>query len=161
MQDAGLTSTYDCVTAPEACVAPVPQAGVTDDIPVHVLGGNIVPLATPPAGAPFNTTAEARGAPLTLLVALPGPPGPPAQQRCGDACAAGAAACGSMYLDAGEELEVGIARDNFFNFTASLVRLLHLQRTDRFRCCRPADCERSPDCKAGNICDSIPTSPLP
>ncbi|KAK9831002.1 hypothetical protein WJX81_007621 [Elliptochloris bilobata] len=96
------------------------HAGVTDDIPVHVLGGNIVPLATPPASFPFNTTSDAKSAPLTLLVALPGPPGAPPQQRCGGACASGSAACGSMYLDGGEELEAGTARDNFLNFTATL-----------------------------------------
>ena len=114
---------------------------MTDDIPVHVLGGNIVPLATPPAGSPFNTTSDARGAPLTLLVALPGHPGPPAQQRCGDACAAGAAACGAMYLDAGEELEVGTARDNFLNFTAALVRLFEPLRFVSTRWYQPFGCE--------------------
>jgi len=97
------------------------QAGVTDDIPVHVLGGNIVPLATPAAGSAFNTTTAARTAPLTLLAALPGPPGGPAPLRCGPACAAGAAACGRMYLDGGEELEAGTARDNFLTFTTYLV----------------------------------------
>jgi hypothetical protein len=95
---------------------------VTDDIPVHVLGGNIVPLATPAAGSAFNTTAAARAAPLTLLAALPGPPGGPAPLRCGPACAAGAAACGRMYLDGGEELEAGTARDNFLTFSAYLVQ---------------------------------------
>ena len=44
------------------------QAGVTDNVPLHVLGGNIIPVAL---GQEFMTTTAVRNATLALVVALP------------------------------------------------------------------------------------------
>ena len=44
------------------------QAGVTDNVPLHVLGGNIIPVAL---GQDFMTTTAVRNATLALVVALP------------------------------------------------------------------------------------------
>ena len=44
------------------------QAGVTDNVPLHVLGGNIIPVAL---GQQFMVTEEVRNASLALIVALP------------------------------------------------------------------------------------------
>ena len=44
------------------------QAGVTDNIPLHVLGGNIIPVAL---GDLFMRTDDVRNASLALIVALP------------------------------------------------------------------------------------------
>ena len=61
------------------------QVGLTDNVPVHVLGGSIVPIGA--AGS--SSTAAALRAPLTLLVALPRRgAGATPLQRCMPACAA-------------------------------------------------------------------------
>ena len=74
------------------------QVALTEPAPVHLLGGTVLPLS---AGG--NTTAAARGANLTLLVAFPAdaaqkPDAGPV--RCGPSCAADAPgvlpACGHM-----------------------------------------------------------------
>ena len=74
------------------------QVGLTEPAPVHLMGGAVLPLS---AGG--NTTASARRAPLTLLVAFPAdtaqkPDAGPV--RCGPSCAAAAPgvlpACGHM-----------------------------------------------------------------
>ena len=44
------------------------QAGVTDNVPLHVLGGNIIPVAL---GEQFLRTDDVRNASLALIVALP------------------------------------------------------------------------------------------
>ena len=44
------------------------QAGVTDNVPLHVLGGNIIPMAL---GEQFLRTDDVRNASLSLIVALP------------------------------------------------------------------------------------------
>ena len=44
------------------------QAGITDNVPLHVLGGNIIPVAL---GQQFMVTEEVRNASLALIVALP------------------------------------------------------------------------------------------
>ena len=44
------------------------QAGITDNVPLHVLGGNIIPVAL---GQQFMITEEVRNASLALIVALP------------------------------------------------------------------------------------------
>ena len=44
------------------------QAGVTDNVPLHILGGNIIPVAL---GQQFMLTEEVRNASLALIVALP------------------------------------------------------------------------------------------
>jgi hypothetical protein len=44
------------------------QASVTDDIPLHVLGGNIVPMAM---GSQFMLTQDVRNSSLALVVAFP------------------------------------------------------------------------------------------
>ena len=77
------------------------QAQTTDDPPVFILGGNIVPIG---ANGTNNTDA-ARAANLTLLAALPGLQSP-FFHRCGQGCAAQSSpsslvACGHIYLDQG------------------------------------------------------------
>jgi hypothetical protein len=79
------------------------QAGLTDNPPVYVLGGNIVPLSVNGT----NTTAAARAGNLTLLAALPGAQLLGSFERCGQGCAASSqpgnlVTCGHMYLDGGE-----------------------------------------------------------
>eukprot|EP00884_Botryococcus_braunii_P022777 jgi/Botrbrau1/9183/Bobra.0236s0014.1 len=98
-------------------------AGVTDDVPLHVAGGFILPL-----GQGGMTTTEARTSPLTLLVAFPKNSSAAGLPSCGGLCASPASstdsseltACGGMYLDGGEDLEVGTARDNMLKFNATL-----------------------------------------
>ena len=58
------------------------QAGVTDNTPVHVLGGSVLPVGQPGS----MTTAAARASPLTLLVAL-APVNASRAQRCTGPCA--------------------------------------------------------------------------
>jgi hypothetical protein len=67
--------------------------------PTLLLPGRILSLAT---GAPFNTTAAARGAPLALAAALPPDGETPANLACGRLCPPGTA-CGDVYLDGGED----------------------------------------------------------
>ena len=63
----------------------VMQVGLTDNVPVHVLGGSIVPIGA--AGS--SSTAAALRVPLTLLIALPRDgAGATPPQRCAPACAA-------------------------------------------------------------------------
>lgn len=86
------------------------HAGLTDDVPLHIAGGVIIPLG--PGGL---TTKAAREGDLTLVVALPRE-AKPAWQRCGVVKPSPAAAAtpeartasGSMYFDGdGESIEVG------------------------------------------------------
>ena len=86
------------------------SAGVTDDVPLHIAGGVILPLG--PGGL---TTKAAREGDLTLVVAMPRE-AKPTWLRCGvvkPSPAAGATpeartAAGSMYYDGdGESVEVG------------------------------------------------------
>ena len=44
------------------------QAGITDNVPLHVLGGNIIPVAL---GEQFLRTEDVRNASISLIVALP------------------------------------------------------------------------------------------
>ena len=67
-----------------------------------------------------------------MQVAFPSTNGSSEALVCGDGCpkatqANSVVACGHMYLDGGEELEVGAARDNYISFfaeTSSGVRIL-------------------------------------
>ena len=85
------------------------DAGLTDHVPLHVLGGTVLPLG--PGGM---TTKAAREGNVTLLAALPRPGGSK-QARCGpgfegDAppAKAAASAWGSLYYDGdGESVEAG------------------------------------------------------
>ena len=49
-------------------VLPAPQANTTDNVPLHVLGGNIVPMAL---GKQFMLTRDVRNASLAFVVAFP------------------------------------------------------------------------------------------
>ena len=61
------------------------QVGLTDDVPVFVLGGSVVPIGA--AGS--ASTSAALAAPLTLLVALSrNDNASAAAQRCVNDCAA-------------------------------------------------------------------------
>ncbi len=78
------------------------QAGLADNPPVFVLGGNIVPLGPPGT----NTTTALRAGNLTLLVAFPSADSPPFE-RCGGGCGSqngvgNRVTCGHMYLDQGK-----------------------------------------------------------
>eukprot|EP00884_Botryococcus_braunii_P003098 jgi/Botrbrau1/1278/Bobra.0163s0061.1 len=99
------------------------QAGLTDDVPLHIAGGFIVPL-----GQGGMTTTEARTSPLSLLVAFPKDPSSPGLPSCGGLCGPAPKAkspselssCGAMFLDGGEDLEIGSARDNKLQFNAHI-----------------------------------------
>ena len=99
------------------------QVGITDDVPLYLLGGTIFTL-----GEGGMTTDAARNSSLTFLVALPSSSPGPAASLCGPGCPksqnGSLSACGHMYLDVGEELEVGGALDNYISMTAevNLVR---------------------------------------
>ena len=85
---------------------PALQAAPTDNPPVYILGGNVVPIGANGT----NTTAAARAANLTLVAALPGPHSP-LFSRCGQGCSAQSSpgnlvACGHMYLDQGTSMFV-------------------------------------------------------
>ena len=85
---------------------PALQAAPTDNPPVYILGGNVVPVGANGT----NTTAAARAANLTLVAALPGPHSP-SFSRCGQGCSAQSSsgnlvACGHMYLDQGTSMFV-------------------------------------------------------
>ena len=93
------------------------QVGITDDVPLFVLGGTIVTL-----GGGGMTTDAARNSTLTFVVALPSSADVPAPALCGNGCPPASngslTACGHVYLDGGEELEVGSAQDNYISLTA-------------------------------------------
>lgn len=77
------------------------QAGLEDNPPVYVLGGNMIPLGA----SSLMTTTALRASNLTLLAAFPAPGSPPFE-RCGQACTVQSTAkllvtCGHMYLDHG------------------------------------------------------------
>ncbi len=77
------------------------QAGLEDNPPVYVLGGNIVPLGA----SGMMTTSYLRASNLTLLVAFSSAQAP-TFERCGQGCAAHSSSsllvtCGHMYLDQG------------------------------------------------------------
>ncbi|CAL8465181.1 g4716 [Coccomyxa elongata] len=97
------------------------QASLADNPPVFVLGGNIVPLG--PQGT--NTTTALRAGNLTLLVAFPSASSPKFE-RCGQRCGSqngygNRVACGHMYLDQGDEMDVGTAQNNYLAFEAREV----------------------------------------
>lgn len=68
------------------------------------------------------TTDAARNGSLTIVVALPSNANASGASLCGKTCPTGAngsiTACGHMYLDEGEDLELGAALDNYVTFTA-------------------------------------------
>lgn len=78
------------------------QANLTDNTPVFILGGNIVPMG--PNGT--VTTTAARAGDLTLVAAMPAASSTHFD-RCSQGCAGTSqpgnlVACGHMYLDQGE-----------------------------------------------------------
>lgn len=84
------------------------QAGLADNPPVFILGGNILPMGPPGP----NTTTALRGANLTLLVAFPSADSPPFE-RCGSGCSSqngigNRVTCGHMYLDQGSLLDCNL-----------------------------------------------------
>ncbi|CAL8465182.1 g4717 [Coccomyxa elongata] len=96
-------------------------ANLTDNTPVFILGGNIIPIG--PNGT--NTTTAARAGNLTLTAAMP-TTSSTWFDRCGKGCAAASqpgelVACGHMYLDQGEELTVGTSLNNYLSFEARLI----------------------------------------
>ncbi|CAL5222310.1 g4654 [Coccomyxa viridis] len=93
-------------------------AGLEDNPPVYVRGGNIVPLGA----SGLMTTTALRASNLTLLAAFPSAESPHFE-RCGQGCRAQSTAqrlvtCGHMYLDQGEDRSVGHAQDNYLGFEA-------------------------------------------
>jgi hypothetical protein len=91
--------------------------------PLLVVAGGVVAVAGSGGGGKeqvfFNTTSEARAAPLTLIVALPaaeaeagagtGRTKTPTTLRCGRSCKGDGKdlACGDVYVDKGDELDPG------------------------------------------------------
>lgn len=153
-----------------------PQADITDNVPLHVLGGNIIPIAL---GSQFMLTQAVRNASHALVVAFPkanstyagslsfacpvyfvvlfrhlrspGNVHPVVEQglsrdeqshfnipsrfcavnaagdrcggRCGGAPQAGVLnACGHMYLDQGEELNLSRNLNNYLNLASQMVQ---------------------------------------
>lgn len=99
-QSSTCTSSNQSGAAPELpayCV----QAELTDNPPVFILGGTIIPLGQ----SGMMTTSFLRASNLTLLAAFPSP-NSPAFERCGQGCSARNSpsrlvACSHMYLDHG------------------------------------------------------------
>ncbi|KAK9808029.1 hypothetical protein WJX73_006288 [Symbiochloris irregularis] len=93
------------------------RANVTDNTPVYIMGGSILPF-----GQGGMTTTAAEKSNLTLIVALADAASTAAVERCNGACpvheGAVLSACGHMYLDQGEELGTGTGADNFVFFSA-------------------------------------------
>lgn len=80
------------------------QAGLEDNPPVYILGGNIIPLGS----SGLMTTTALRASNLTLLTAFPSAHSPPFE-RCGQSCDVPSTpsrlvTCGHMYLDQGQLL---------------------------------------------------------
>ena len=96
------------------------QVGLTDETPIYLLGGTITTL-----GGGGMTTDAARNSSLTFVAALPSSATTPAPLLSGVGCPAASngsiAACGHMYLDTGEELDIGSAADNYISLTAELT----------------------------------------
>ncbi|KAK9804677.1 hypothetical protein WJX73_009282 [Symbiochloris irregularis] len=97
------------------------QVGLTDDVPLYVLGGTILTLGE----GGLNTDA-ARNSSLTILVALPGGGNAPAPALCGLGCPTSSngslLACGHMYLDGGEEVDLGTGANNYISMTATAAQ---------------------------------------
>ncbi|CAL5218429.1 g109 [Coccomyxa viridis] len=108
---------YSTIDASSGSRTVTVQANVTDNTPIYILGGNILPF-----GQGGMTTTEARTSPLKLVVALANATGNATADRCSGKCSVqeGAVmqACGHMYLDEGEELSTGTAKDNLLSFSA-------------------------------------------
>ena len=84
------------------------QAGLEDNPPVYILGGNIIPLGS----SGLMTTTALRASNLTLLTAFPSAHSPPFE-RCGQGCAVPSTpsrlvTCGHMYLDQGQCFVMGV-----------------------------------------------------
>ena len=115
------------------------QVAYTDLVPAYILGGSIITL-----GAGGMTTDAARNATLTLVVAFPsgaGDPTPPhfAGPGCPAAADGSVAACGHMYLDGGEELELGGALDNYITLSAESSEVCLASSSDNFPAMHTAD----------------------
>eukprot|EP00884_Botryococcus_braunii_P010218 jgi/Botrbrau1/19198/Bobra.0077s0101.1 len=90
------------------------QQRVSEPAPLFVAGGHIIPLASA-----AMTTNEVMASKIRLLVALPEEE-PQLLRTTGSTCeAAPYAACGHLYVDDGEQLETGSARENLITFRAS------------------------------------------
>eukprot|EP00884_Botryococcus_braunii_P001437 jgi/Botrbrau1/11294/Bobra.0038s0060.1 len=78
-----------------------------------VAGGNIIAM-----GQPAMTTREVKASKVSLLVGLSG--GAPQQLRVakGGCISGDNVACGQLYIDDGEQLEMGSSRDNHIIFSA-------------------------------------------
>ena len=57
------------------------QAGLTDNTPIYILGGNILPF-----GQGGMTTSQAKASPLTLVVALANATSVNTTDRCSGKC---------------------------------------------------------------------------
>lgn len=95
------------------------QVALTDDVPLYVLGGTIMTL-----GGGGMTTDAAKNSSLTFIVAMPSKTSP-TPSLCGKGCPSSSngsmVACGHMYLDGGEELDVGDGLDNYISLTAEVT----------------------------------------
>ena len=91
----------NCIDSASELFSCCVQAALTDNPPVYILGGNIIPLGQPG----MMTTSLLRASNLTLLAAFASPDAP-AFERCGQGCSAQSSpgrlvTCGHMYLDHG------------------------------------------------------------
>ena len=95
------TAHASCMCRPCKGVACHVQAGLQDNPPVYILGGNIIPLGA----SGLMTTTALRASNLSLLAAFPSAHSAHFE-RCGQGCTAQSTAnrsvtCGHMYLDHG------------------------------------------------------------
>eukprot|EP00884_Botryococcus_braunii_P001446 jgi/Botrbrau1/11301/Bobra.0038s0064.1 len=89
------------------------KQGIVEPANAYVAGGHIIPMAKP-----AMTTREVMASDVSLLVGLSG--GGRQQLRVAKSgCISGNdVACGQLYLDDGEQLELGKTRDHHLTFTA-------------------------------------------